>query len=129
MHAQAKAAVEQEKANKASADADVIQTQVTTDRHDDFLDGSHVSRSVGHPPTTLTGEMEQWVADQLARPVVGDVATSIGLDHFGADLSRRGQKVFEVGPQPERVDGVMLQKQEMVLGGGRELAMDSLLDD
>ena len=65
----------------------------------------------------------------MSRSVVGDVATSISLDHFGADLSRRSQQVFEGGPQPERVDGVMLQKQEMVLGGGREVAMDPLLDN
>ena len=61
--------------------------------------------------------MQKWVANQLAGPVVGHVAAPVGPDHLGTDLLRRRQQVGRIRAHPEGVDGVVLQQQQVVLGG------------
>jgi hypothetical protein len=56
----------------------------------------------------LTGaplcERDDRVSDELARPVVGDVATAIGVHEIGSDRSRVVQHVREICARSERVD-------------------------
>ena len=106
----------------------VGQAQVAAHRHHDLLHGPDVGRGVGHPATPLSRKVEQRVADQLAGSVIGDVAAPVGLHHLGTDLGRRSQQVIQAGPQPERVDGVVLQQKQVVLGRSRRPGVDPLLE-
>ena len=48
----------------------------------------HVGDGVGHAAAPLAGHGEDRVADELARAVVGDVATAVGLHELGTDGRR-----------------------------------------
>ena len=57
------------------------------------------------------------VGDQLAGPVVGDLATALDLDHLdpaGAQLIGRGEDMRRVGVPSQGQDGRMLQQQQLV---------------
>jgi hypothetical protein len=88
---------------------------------DDLLDGMHVGRHRPRPH----GHVDDRVPDQLAGPVVGDVAAPVGLDQVGPDRRRRHEHVGQVGPHAERVDvRVLEQQQPLVVPGPMEGALE-----
>ena len=62
------------------------------------------------------GERDDRVPDELAGPVVRDVAAAIGVHELGADRRRVAQHVREIRARPERVDVRVLLQQEVVVG-------------
>ena len=61
------------------------------------------------------GHVDDRVADQLARPVVGDVAAPVGSHQLGPDRGRVDEHVGRVGVHPERVDVRVLEQQQVVV--------------
>ena len=85
-----------------------------------LLDRAHVGDGVGHAAAPLAGHGEDRVADELAGPVVGDVAAPVGAHQLGADRRRVGTSTLaEVGPGAERVDVRVLEQQQVVVGARR----------
>ena len=77
---------------------------------------AHVGDGVGHAAAPLAGHGEDRVADELAGPVVGDVAAPVGR----APARRRPtpaatSTLAEVGPDAERVDVRVLEQQQLVV--------------
>ena len=71
------------------------------DQH--LLDRAHVGDGVGHAAAPLAGHRQDRVADELARPVVGDVAAAVGADQLGADASGVDQHVGRDRPRTPSV--------------------------
>ena len=72
------------------------------------------------------------IGDQLARPVVGDLAATLDaldLDAARASSLGRREDVRRVGVPPERQDGGMLEQQQLVADPtGRALVDEPLLE-
>ncbi len=77
-------------------------------------------------------EAEDRIGHELARAVVGDLATTLdpdGLDAPAAELTRRGQNVGIVGLTTEGQHGIMLEEQEVVRDGpARAQVNEALLE-
>ena len=56
------------------------------------------------------------VADELAGPVVRDVAAAVGVHELRADARRRHEHVRGIGARAERVDVRVLEQQQVVVG-------------
>ncbi len=83
------------------------------DVDDELLDGVHVgARVVGHG--------EDGVPDQLTRSVPGDVAAPIGDDELGSELVLRHPEVLESAAQADGVHGMVLEEQQVRVGGAVE---------
>ncbi len=78
---------------------------------DELLEGVHVRWDRAE----AEADVEDRVADELAWPVVGDIATPIGVDELGADRVGIDEDVLGPRPNPEGVHMRVLQ-QEQVLG-------------
>ena len=77
---------------------------------DQCLDGRDVVRG-----TQRVGHVDDRIADQLARTVVGDVAASLHRHEFGAHRHRVDPHVdVEVGPRSVGEDVWVLQQEEVV---------------
>ena len=96
------------------AGAGQAQVGQRVDHH--LLDAVDVRRGVGHASAPLARHRQDRIADELARPVEGDVSATVGAHQIGTDLGRRRQQVAEVGPHAERVDGRVLEQQQPVVG-------------
>ena len=66
-----------------------------------------------------SGDVEDRIADELAGPVVGDVAAAVGLHELGADRLGVDQHVLGLGPHAERVDVRVLEQQQVVARSAR----------
>ena len=100
--------------------ADVAQPERDEGIDHQLLDLAHVRHGVGHAAAALAGYGADRVADELARPVVGDVAPAVGADEVGADVGGRDEHVAEVGAHAERVYVGVLEQQEVVVGAALE---------
>ncbi len=80
---------------------------------EDLLELAHVSDDVADPGAG-SGDGDDRVADQLAGPVVGDVAAPVGLHQPRADRGRGDEHVGRVGAGAEGEDVVVLEQQESV---------------
>ena len=94
---------------------DVVEAEVSQHVDHEGLDGDHVGFAVRQTTAAPAGDREDRVADQLSRPVVGDVAASVGPDELGAHLSRRAEQVPEVAAHAERVDVRVLEQEQVVV--------------
>ena len=101
--------------------ADVAEPQVAAHVDDDVLDRADVGDRPREAPRAAS-QVQQRVADQLAGTVEGDVAATVGVFEFGADLLGRGQQVLGAGVGPERVDGMVFEQQQVVVGAVGEQA-------
>ena len=59
-------------------------------------------------------DVEDRVADELAGPVVGDVATPVGVDELGADRLRIDEDVLGARPHAEGVHMRVLQQEQVL---------------
>ncbi len=75
---------------------------------------------VGQTSSPLAGHGHHRIADQLARPVEGDVATPVHPEQLGPHRGRIHQDVGLVGPHPEGVDRRVLAQQEMIVDAGEQ---------
>ena len=80
---------------------------------DDPFEAVHVRRT----GCRVVGHGHDRVRHELARPVVGDVPTSVGPLEHGADLRRVDEDVALVGVRPERVGVRVLQEEQVVVVG------------
>ncbi len=70
---------------------------------------------VGRPCAGAVVHVHHRVDDQLARPVVGDVAAAVGPHQLGADRRRCRQHVGRVGPHAQGVDVGVLEDEQIVV--------------
>ncbi len=77
----------------------------------DLLQPVHVRRS----RRRVVGYGHDRVGDQLARPVVGDVAAAVGPREHGPDAGGFDQDMAHVGVRAEGVGGRVLQHQQVVV--------------
>ena len=82
-----------------------------------LLQPPDVGGGVGHPAAPLAGDGEDRVADELARPVVGDLAAPVGLHHLGPEGLNVGQQVAPAAPAAQGHHVGVLQQQQMVVAG------------
>ena len=86
-----------------------------------LFDGPHVRAHVALP----FAQVEDGIADDLPRPVIGDVATAVGGMEGDAGAAQdlfAGQEVLHVAVAPQR-DGVRVLQQEELVGDGAGLAL------
>ena len=86
---------------------------------EELFDRAHVGDGVGQPvlPAAPLGrKRHDRVADELARPVVGDVATPVGAHQVGPDVGGWHEDVAHVGPHAQRVDVRVLEQQQVIVG-------------
>ncbi len=81
-----------------------------------LLDRAHIGDGVGHAAAPLAGHREDRIADELTRPVVGDVAAAVGTDQLRTDSFGSDEHVGGIGPHAQREDVGMLEQQQMVVG-------------
>jgi hypothetical protein len=81
---------------------------------DQLFDLVDIGRSRARPRL----DRQDRVPDELARPVVSDVAATVHPEQFGPDACRVDQHVLGVGPDPRRVDMGVLQEQQPVVSAG-----------
>jgi len=103
---------------------DVVEAQVAAHPYQQVLDGADIGHGVGHAAAPLARQVQQRVADQLPRTVEGDVAAPVGTLQVRAHLVGRCQQVSGAGPHTERVDGVVLEQEQVVVGA---VLVDALL--
>ena len=94
----------------------VIQAQV--DAHLDYqvLHRTDVGDRVGHAPAPLARQMQQRVADELARAVEGDIAAPVGPLEVRSHLLWWSEQVLHRGPDAQGVHRVVLEEQQVVVG-------------
>jgi len=83
---------------------------------DQLFDTSDIRDGVGHTSTALAGNRSNRVSDQLAGPVVCDIAPAIGLDHVGTELAGVNKQVGCVGTPAECDHVGMLEQQQVIVG-------------
>ena len=87
---------------------------------DELLDRAHVGGGVGEPAAALPGQRQDRVADQLAGPVVGDVAAPVGPHQLGADRRPAARSRWpRSAADPERVHVRVLEQQQVVVAATR----------
>jgi hypothetical protein len=91
---------------------------------DELLDGPDEGDGVGHAAAPPPRHREDRVADQLAGPVVGDVAAPVGPDEVRPHGRGLDQHVGGVGPHPERVDVRVLEQEQVVVGPGPQARLE-----
>ena len=96
--------------------ADVAEPQVAAHVDDETLDRPDVVDGVGHATPALARQVKQRIPDQLTRTVEGDVAAPVGTFEVGTDLLGGRQQVLGVRPHAQRVDGMVLEQQQVVVG-------------
>ena len=88
--------------------------------------GAHVDHQlldavdVGGRGAGRVGPGQDRVADELARPVVGDVAAPVGADQGRAEVVGVGEDVVERPPQAEGEDVRVLEEEQVGVGGPLE---------
>ena len=75
-----------------------------------LLDRADIRDGVGHPAPPLPGHGEDRIADELAGPVVSDVAAAVGLYQLRTDICRGHEDVGRIRPHTERVDVRVLEQ-------------------
>jgi len=66
-------------------------------------------------PSAHVRDSNKVTLDQLPQAVVGDITTAIGPHQRRADVGRVDEDVVRRGPDAERVDGRVLQQQQVLV--------------
>ena len=82
---------------------------------DELLDRPHVCDRVGHATAALSRDGENGIADELARTVVGDITTTIGLDEISAHARRVDQHVRQIRVNAQREHVRVFEQQQVVV--------------
>jgi hypothetical protein len=90
-----------------------LDSEVARRADENFFERSHVPGNIA----PVLGEVENRVADQLARPMVGDVAATIDVKYLGAARGEElsgNQHILGPGVAPQRVDVRVLEEEKRV---------------
>ena len=103
---------------------DVGETEVPEGIDDELLDRADIRDGVGHAASALARHPQHWIADELARPVIGDITAAVRDHELCADLGRFDQDIGAIGANAERVHVRVFEQQQVV---GRRSREESVL--